>query len=82
MDYIHLAAAPFVGYVAYENYNGRAVPQWRAIGLIALLIIMVIYHISNLTVEGAYRGIPGKKPPGNQNMFSASTKWLAKTFGR
>jgi len=45
INFIHIfGVAPALGYVFYENYNGRALPQNLAIVGLVLVVLMLLYH--------------------------------------
>ena len=45
INYFHVAGvAPMLGYIAYENYNGRPIAPTLTILLAIIAIIIVIYH--------------------------------------
>ncbi len=45
INFFHIfAVAPALGYVFYENYNGRALPQNLAIVGLVVVVIILLFH--------------------------------------
>ena len=68
INYFHAAAvAPILGYIAYENYSGRALSQNLSIIIAIIAIFVIIYHLhiamkktSQVAAEGYSSGVVKK----------------------
>ena len=46
VNYFHVAAvAPMLGYIAYENYNGRPLSANFAMVIALIAIVVLIFHL-------------------------------------
>ena len=52
INYFHiLGVAPILGYVAYENYMGRALSQSLSVALMLIILVMVLFHAYLISIK-------------------------------